>query len=283
MREGPLFTVIVATYRRPRYLQEALHSVLRQTVQDLEVIVVDDASPQPATVPGDPRIRLIRRERNGGAAAAWNTALELARGRFVTFLGDDDLYEEDRLAMSLDGVERAPITICWSRFLGRPRGGGRVLEGDVRDTVLDGLVPSLGATTVHRTSMVAFDERFRAAQDVDWWLRVASRGDVATVRRCGYVIRQHGGARHGNDLAARIRSNLLLMEMHEEYFSTHPRALAFRWKRIGLMAQQLDDHRAARSAFLRSLRLKPEPASAWHLVRSLGRGSSRIQAAGVAS
>ena len=67
-----LFTVIIPTYDRPTLLAEAIDSVLRQTVQDFEVIVVDDGSRVPAVVPDDPRFLLIRHDSNRGLSVARN-------------------------------------------------------------------------------------------------------------------------------------------------------------------------------------------------------------------
>jgi len=76
----PTFSVIIPTYQRQELLDRALASVQRQTVSDIEVIVVDDAGSPPATVPGDRRITLLRQDVNRGKSAAINRALELARG-----------------------------------------------------------------------------------------------------------------------------------------------------------------------------------------------------------
>ena len=269
MTDAPLFTVIVSTYDRPTYLAEALDSIKRQTVTDWECLVVHDAGPGRIDLPDDSRFRLVRRERNGGAAAARNTGVAGARGRFVTFLDDDDLFTPDRLEMAIEGAGRAPVAICWSRFLDGPARAGRRLEGYVSGTLHEGLVPNVGATTVRRDASLPFDENYRSAEDVEWWIRLVEVASVATVPRIGHLIRRHPGVRHRNDLAIRARENIRLMELHPRYFSDYPRAAAFRWSRVGHLARTVGDHRLARMAFARSLRIRPQAAAGWHLVRSL--------------
>ena len=154
-RDAPLVSIVVPTYDRARFLSEALASVVAQTVEDWECVVVDDGSREPVSLPEsvDPRIRLVRRPRNGGPAAARNTGLLEARGAFVTFLDDDDLYAPERLALGLEGVARAPVAVCWVRFVDEATTRtqeGRRLEGDVSDTILDDLTPSIGAVTLGR-------------------------------------------------------------------------------------------------------------------------------------
>ena len=265
----PLFSVVIPTYGRPEFLAQAVGSVLAQTVPDLEVIVVDDASPEPAEVPDDRRVRSVRREVNGGSAAARNTGVEHARGRYLAFLDDDDEFTPDRLAIALEGLERAPVALCWGHYLGGPPSPGRVLEGEVYDTILDGIAPHVGRTALLRGICPPFDERFRGSEDVEWWLRLAKVAPVTTVPKPGYLFRLHPGERHGKGAMVRVQDRLDIMEMHREYFDTHPRAAAFAWKRIGLMALDAGDAKLARRAFLRSFRLRREPRTLWHLARAM--------------
>lgn len=263
------FTVIVTTHRRPSLVVEAVQSVLTQTVSELECIVVDDASPDAPRLPSDDRLHLIRREVNGGTAASRNTGLAAATGSFVTFLDDDDLFTEDRLEMVEDALQRSPIVVCWARFLDGPAHPGRVLEGNVGDSIADSLVPHVGTTTIRRDLAQAFDERLRAGEDVDWWLRMAQTGPVATVPRHGYLYRRHPGPRHLKEPVDKASSHMRILERHSDYFASHPRAAAFRWKRVGLLAEKSGDLATARKAFARSFRYRPVPRTIWHLTRSM--------------
>lgn len=266
---GPLFTVIIPTYNRPQFIAEAVASVLSQSVGDLECLVIDDASSTRPVLPDDPRVQVIRRADNGGGAAARNTGLRSARGRYVTFLDDDDLYTPDRLAIALEGLSRAPVTICWSRFLDLASRGNRHLEGAVYDVIIDGTTPALGATAGDRSIVPLFDERFGAVEDVEWWLRLASVAGVTTVPRIGYLVRRHAGPRHRNGFVERIRDSLLLLETHRDYFALHPRAAAFRWRRIAFLATSMQEYKLARAALRRAFRLQPNVVDLFRYVRAL--------------
>ena len=265
---APTFSVIIPTYGRPRYLSEAVASVLDQTVRDLECLVVDDASPEPVEVPEDPRVRVIRRESNGGPAAARNTGLDHASGRFIAFLDDDDLFTPERLEIAAIGLTRAPVTICHARHLDATAGRNRQLEGRVFDTVLDDTTPHCGATAAAREVVVRFDERFNGCEDVDWWLRMARDAPVTTVPRLGLLVRRHDDPRHRTDMGARLEGSASLLEIHADYFKTHRRARAFRWRRIGHLALLTGDRHRARVAFTRSLRADPQPRTLVGLARS---------------
>jgi len=98
---GPAVSVITPTLNRLSFLRRALESLASQTYGDFEaVVVVDGPSPDLAEfVAGhpDPRVRLVQRETTGGTAAARNSGLEVARGHYVGFLDDDDLWLPTKL------------------------------------------------------------------------------------------------------------------------------------------------------------------------------------------
>ena len=281
-KRPPLFSIVIATYGRQALLARALDSVLHQTVDDFECIVVDDGSPHPVAVPRDSRIRLVRRHDNGGPAAARNTGIDEARGRYIAFLDDDDMYTRERLELALRGLRRTPLSICWRGNVSDHRPvANRVLEDSIYDTILEAEVPHLGQTALERTLAPHFNERYQAAEDTEWWLRVSYLATVSTVPRVGYLFRVHNEERHRNDLPARVRHRLLLLDEYSGYFAARPRAAAYQWKKIGLLAQGLGDLTLARSAFTRSLRLRPSPATLRHLTRSLGQSSGHAVAGGI--
>jgi glycosyltransferase involved in cell wall biosynthesis len=273
----PLFSIILPAYARPRLLAEALGSVLAQTLQDFECIVVDDASPRPFETQDDPRIRLVRRDTHGGPTAARNTGLNHARGRYVVFLDDDDLFTPERLSLGLDGMARASCSICWSRWIGRNgrTSWSRVLEGDVRDSIFQDAFPHLGQVTMRRDLVPRFDERFTVKEDTEWWIRVVRRYPVTTVPRVGYVWRAHEGPRLTSRLIDRVRGNLLLLQVHADFFATRPRVAAQRWRAVGVGAYYLGDYRLALRASARALRSRPDARTLLLLMRSMRRSGAR--------
>jgi glycosyltransferase involved in cell wall biosynthesis len=269
----PVFSVVIPTHGRPAFVQAAVRSVLAQTFGDFECIVVDDASPEPPTVPDDRRVRVITRDVNGGPAATRNTGIDAASGTYLAFLDDDDIWLPDRLLAARDAHARAPVAVCWQSTLGAPAptAPGRALEGDVRDTILDDITPHLGATSIERTRAPRFDERYDTSEDVDWWLRVSRDCPVTTIPAVGFVYRTHSGARDRTGSRRRVDGAQKLLSEHEDWFAAHPRAKAFRLKRLGLAALADGDRTLARQSFVASFRLRPEPRTAWHALRTLAR------------
>jgi glycosyltransferase involved in cell wall biosynthesis len=268
---GPTFSVIVPTYGRPEFLSEALRSVEAQQFEDFECIVVDDASPTPTTI--DPalgeRFRIVRRAENGGPAAARNTGIDQSAGTAVCFLDDDDVWTAGRLSLAVEGLRRAPVAICQRQGLNSHSISKNALHGNVSDSILDVMTPHLGQTAVMREVAPRFDERFIGCQDVEWWLRLAKHADVTSDPRVGLLWRSHQTSRHRNGPLARVQGSQLLLELYPEYFREHPRAAAFRNKRIGLMALACGQRRTAILALAASLRLRPDVRTLKHLARAL--------------
>ncbi len=118
-RENTAVSVLMLTYNRENLVARAIESILAQTFGDFEFVIVDngstDRSGQIADqyAAKDPRIRVIHRER-GSISAGRNTALDEAKGTYLTFIDDDDWVEPDFLAFLVDMIqtEHADVAIC---------------------------------------------------------------------------------------------------------------------------------------------------------------------------
>lgn len=110
--ENPLVTIIVPVYKTESYLAPCLDSILRQSVADFELLLVDDGSPDGSGAicddyaARDIRVRVVHKE-NGGVSSARNRGLELARGSYVVFIDSDDLVGPEYLKELLDAEQEA--------------------------------------------------------------------------------------------------------------------------------------------------------------------------------
>ncbi len=276
------FSVIIPTFRRPDLLADAVASVLAQTRPDWECLIVDDGGGQ-VIDPPDPRVRVVSRSSPGGPAAARNTGVAEATGRWLTFLDDDDRYTPQRLELAAAGLARAPVAVCWTRWFdptATPAASGpargRWLVGNVSDTILDSTTPHLGATAVAAEAMVPFDVRYRALEDVEWWLRMAEESSVDTIAALGCEIRRHEGTRaNQTDMGSRMTPNLQLLDERAAWFERHAQARAFRWSRMGAMALAAGKPSKAREAYLTSMQARPSVAAGRGLVRAWARRRDR--------
>ncbi len=184
-------SAVIPAYNSAATIVEALDSVLAQTVQVDQIIVVDDGSSDvtPAVVRERyPGVRLIR-QANGGPAAARNRGVAEATGEWIAFLDADDVWLPGRLERELACVaDHADAIMCCAgrRGVEEHTAGERGATGDTcREIGLEELArhnPIVTSTVLLKRaafhSAGGFDERFRGPEDYDLWIRVAASGRI---------------------------------------------------------------------------------------------------------
>lgn len=223
---APLVSVIIPAYKCAEFIAETLDSVFAQTLTSVEVIVVNDGSPdteelENALAPYLARITYVRQE-NRGAGAARNRALREARGEFVAFLDGDDAwlpgYLEGQLKLMRDkGYDMAYADALL--FGDSPQAGMTFMqtapsEGEVNFvSLLRGECNVITSGVVARRRVVVgaglFDETLRNAQDFELWARLARGGTrIGFQRKVLLRYRCHEGSLSGdamNRLARELR------------------------------------------------------------------------------
>ena len=118
----PKVSVIMPAYNSEKTIEEAIHSVLTQSVRSLELIVVNDRSTDDTLkvvsqlVKEDPRIILINCDTNQGPAEARNLALKHASGEYIAFLDSDDIWQKEKLEKQLTVLESTKYDICYTAY-----------------------------------------------------------------------------------------------------------------------------------------------------------------------
>jgi len=199
-------SIVIPTRSRWRLLSSAaLPSALEQVEVDHEVIVVDDGSedetPQRLAEIGDPRLRALRNEPALGVAAARNRGLREARGRWVSFLDDDDLWSPRKLRVQIDAAEAADAVFAYvggagldpgHRFLYAvaPPDPATVTRQLLRWNVIWCGCSNVLARTELTNELGGFDEQLAQLSDWDLWIRLALAGSAAAVPEIlvGYVM-----------------------------------------------------------------------------------------------
>ncbi len=194
----PAFSICIPVHNRERFVGDAIRSVLDQTVQDFEVIVVDDRSTD-RTVEAvrafrDPRIRLIENERNLGITGNCNRCFDLVRGRYTGLLYSDDYYRPTMLAAALSAFEAHDVGVFASGAIFVLEAGSErnrrhplllgVIEPDVYFRSLYELVYcSPPSETLFRSDVLrelgGFDPKITYVPELDYFLKVAARGHRA--------------------------------------------------------------------------------------------------------
>jgi glycosyltransferase involved in cell wall biosynthesis len=205
----PLVSVLLAVHNDGRYVRAALESVLRQTFEDLELIVVDDASsdetPELLAAVSDPRFHVLTNERQLGLAASLNRGLDRAQSRYVARLDADDVALPDRLAQQVALLRsRADLGAVGSAVLdldeaGRPGSLHRNPTG-ARGVRWLSLVSS---PFFHPTVLVdrelleehdlRYDSAFLESEDYDLWTRLLRVSEGANLAEPLVLKRVHPG------------------------------------------------------------------------------------------
>ncbi len=193
----PMVSVIIPVYNDAATLATAVRSVLAQTFQDFEIIIVDDGSTENISAALDGlhtvRLRLLRHAQNKGAAAARNTGIRHATGRYIALLDRDDIWMPDKLERQLKILEAADdhTKACCTSYLLLRLGDTRcekrplLAKEDWYSHLLWGCDLSPGSTLVVKRDcfeeMGLFDEDFRRLEDWDWLLRYAGRYSLSVI------------------------------------------------------------------------------------------------------
>ncbi|MFF6780338.1 CDP-glycerol glycerophosphotransferase family protein [Streptomyces sp. NPDC012510] len=283
----PRFSVIVPAYKVQAYLHECLDSVLSQSFTDLELIVVDDASPDGCAAivdevaARDPRVRCpVRLRENKGPGAARNKGMEFARGDYLLFLDGDDTFTPGALQAIADRVKETgePDVLVhdfartsWSGEPVRDAHAPRLTEQgpapfrlDDRPGLLD-VRPVAWNKAYKREFVENHDFRFPPGiyEDTAWTYPVLMTAEsVATLDR---VCVHHRRRRHGSLLGATTRGHFDVFEQYDRVFAfVDERPELAQWRPV--LFRRMVDHldavfsrrhrlpRAARAEFLRTVR-----------------------------
>jgi glycosyltransferase involved in cell wall biosynthesis len=195
----PLVTVVLTTYDRCEFLPRAIKTVIEQTYDEIELVVVDDHSPESpqdivenASTEGLHNVVFVRHEENRGASAARNTGIEQASGELIALLDDDDLWTPDK-------IERQVTEFCRSgNEVGVVCTGIRSVDadgttirtktvgymGDITKQLLCGAIVPTPSVLV-RPSVIddagLFDERLRLYEDQEWLIRLSQHCEFRSV------------------------------------------------------------------------------------------------------
>ncbi|MEP1740838.1 MAG: glycosyltransferase [Kangiellaceae bacterium] len=193
-------SVVMPVYNVEKYIKSAIQSVLDQTYQNLELIIVNDGSTDKSeeiySQFTDSRIKIIKQQ-NRGLAGARNSGIRSSTGEYVAFLDSDDLWACDKLeshVQHLDNDDQIGVSYSHSKLInesGEPIGISQSSKvknielGDIicRNPIGNGSSPVIRKSLLEQTSFHSsiqgnselsyFDESFRQSEDIEYWIRIA--------------------------------------------------------------------------------------------------------------
>jgi glycosyltransferase involved in cell wall biosynthesis len=291
----------MAAYNGRRYITAAVESVLGQTADDFEFVIIDDGSTDGTSqdllrfAAQDRRIRLISRP-NRGLTASLNEALSLAQGEFVARMDGDDVCLPQRLAEQLEYLRAHPECVCvGSRVeLIDPMGSPiRVSDHKLSHEEIDAeLLSGIGWAIVHPVAMMrrsavsevgGYREQFRTSQDLDLFLRLGEVGKLANLPDVLLQYRQHfdsvGFRKHQEQW--KIKSTIIGQAYARRGLEIPPE-WRFRPRLVRSEAEQLrfwawaalkhGNIEAARQHAMASVRMRPLSPASWRVMYCALRG-----------
>jgi glycosyltransferase involved in cell wall biosynthesis len=240
-------SVAIATYNRAAMVREAVDAALAQSPAPDEIVVADDASTDgtrealASLAAGDPRVLIIRQQKNSGGVENWNAAMTATRGDLIAWCSDDDRYLPGHLEAAHEYLKTHPeVGLVHSGFVDALEFAGEGARTEFRplrsQTPLlvnrRNLFPYLirhydwpfhPSTIVMRREVWeqvgSFDPAYALA-DTDWFVRAAEQYSAALLPRHGTLNRRHGG-----NWSNRVGS----AQMQTEIFAIVDRAMLRRW------------------------------------------------------
>ena len=193
---GPLVSVVIPTYERPQFLSGAIQTALKQTYEDIEVIVVDDGSSEQYAddiVSDFPdNVSWVQHKENKGLSAGRNTGVQESSGEYIAFLDDDDRWHRTKLSRQIEALEtddQAGLATC---LVAAVTPDDEVIHcersapsGDCSDEILIGNQIGTPSRVVVRRECFSdigmFDESLQTKQDWDFYLRFCQEWDVVAI------------------------------------------------------------------------------------------------------
>jgi|GEM_PF-6900245 len=239
----PKISVIIPVFNAERYLKLAIDSILNQTLQNIEIIAINDGSTDNsmAILNGysDHRLKFFENTVNLGMVATRNNAISLAKGEYIAFFDNDDISHPTRLSQELHFLESHPdiaVVGSWARFIdenGKPF--GQWATPTEPDSVFKAIVqynPIINTSVLMRKSVVDEIGELRGSSGVDdyeYWLRVAEKHKISNIPETLVDYRIHS-------------NQLSLTKLSKQVNDANQLKIAFtiRWKSLGILSKNFE-------------------------------------------
>ena len=199
-----LFSVIITTFNRPDQLKTAVKSVLEQTIKNLELIIVNDGGVNIENVLlgfEDDRLIVINKLQNEGPAAARNSGIKFAKGKYIAFLDDDDIYLNDHLETALKWLRKGHKVVYTDAYRYTFKKSGneyKLIKISTpysidynRDKLMLGNISPVNCFVFDKeliNKSGLFDEGFTVLEDWEFWLRLSSHSDFYHIKKETVIV-----------------------------------------------------------------------------------------------
>lgn len=217
MSNNPLVSIIIPTYKSNKSLKESIDSVLKQTYENVEVIVVDDNNPNTEyrvrteiimeDYMNNPKVVYIQHKKNQNGSAARNTGFKFSKGEYICFLDDDDIFLQTKIEKQIAYLEKNSqfqAVYTWRQHYGEVVKNNKT--GDLSEELLSlSFTPYTSSIMLKREcykNLKGFDEGYRRHQDYEFLLRFFELYSIGVVSEPLVEIKGNNvdNTLHGRDL-----------------------------------------------------------------------------------
>ena len=267
MTTRPKVSVIIPTHNRSAFLRSAIISVLNQTFQNFEIIIIDDASGDDTrkviTSFNEARIRGIHNQASKGAAGSRNIGVTNAHGEYIAFLDDDDEWlpaKLERQARLLDNSPQEVGGICTGRLVVE-KASRRVLpvENHEHCDLAKGNFITTSSLLLRRRCFDEcglFDDEMPTASDYDMWIRISKRFSFKIIGDGLVKYYVHDGSLT-RDYAKKIRGLEMLLAKYDSVFRPNSKEHSRRHLELGVYYCYQGEVQKGRKAFSSAIRINP--------------------------
>jgi len=274
-KAGELVSIVIPAYNRSKYIERAVKSILNQTYENFEVIIVDDHSSDNtleianALVANDQRITVLRHDRNMGAQAARNSGIKAAKGSWIAFLDSDDEWLADSLTerykAAIEQVAQVVHSECYvvrhPENIRKPF-GVPPLSGRVFDKLLDKPGPIFPALLVRKAALESIgylDEEIPSFQEWDTSIRLAAHYSFAFVPQPTFIYHCHSDETISKDRHREALGYEIIIRNHKEAIRNMlgRKGIGRHYEAIGNLYRNAGKMGTSRSFFMKALIYRP--------------------------
>ena len=270
----PTISVIMATYNRASLISRAIESILDQTFQDFELIIVDDGSSDNTkeVIAGfmqkDLRVKYFKNKKNLGLPKTRNEGIKVSRGKYIGLLDDDDEWLPDKLEKQINKFQSTPETIgliyCGLAYISQsgktsktiiPRLKGNLFQDILKENFFGSSTPLIKKECFEKSGL--FDGTFSNGEDWDMWIRISKNYEIDYVPEALTLYYVHGNQMSAN-FPDTIKGFDKILEKHGANIRKHPSIYSAHLFRLGIFHCLNGNFKCGQKCFSKSIKIKPQ-------------------------
>jgi len=271
MLNDPLVSVIIPVYNRQNIVKRAISSAIQQSYDNLEIVVVDDASTDNTVRQIKKRfsdeVKLFEKSRNTGVAHARNIGINNSKGKYVAFLDSDDEWYSNKVEVQVNNLNHAGDNVAlvdsdWNTVLPSGKVVTKKKGAPTLQKVLSfNRVCSPPTVLARRSILIAvgmFDESLSSAEDADLWVRILKEYEIIHTSQALTCVHREHSSHLGGNVADFVTGHCSMVKKHSRIYECRPsHVLSDAYLHIGRRVVGLGRKQIGKKFISRSIKTDP--------------------------